>query len=364
MKLIEIYIVKQLLINSILLLLLLLSIFSLSKSVQLIELSLNQGLPVTILLQLILFSLLSIIPFILPIIFSLSIFFTFSRMKNDSELIIIESSGGSKFFMIRPVIILGSFFVILSIFFTIILSPKCNHNFRFLLNKIKNDYSSSLLQPGVFNTIGKDFTIFLKKRSTDGELQNLFIHDTRDPERPNTLISKKGYLINSNVGNKILLKNGSQQFFSQESNKLSLLYFKEYLLSFDDNNNNNSLRVWKTPSERSLNELYYPDLKNGDDLKNLQAFKAEIVQRFSLPLNIITFGFLIVSILLSQKFLRIENISYNVKILSSIIGLNLMFVVCSSIAVKLEDFEIINLFPSIISLFIGINLFKKINNKI
>ena len=52
-----------------LILLLILSIFSLSKSVQLIEISLNKGLPFVYLIKLIIFSLPSVIPFLLPIIF-------------------------------------------------------------------------------------------------------------------------------------------------------------------------------------------------------------------------------------------------------------------------------------------------------
>ena len=225
MKLIEKYIVKQLFLNSMLILLLILSIFSLSKSVQLIEISLNKGLPFVYLIKLIIFSLPSVIPFLLPIIFCLSIFFTYTRMRTDRELIIIESSGGSKNFVIKPVIIFGLTLSFISLVFTLYLSPKSNQNFRFLINTIKNDYSSSFLQEGIFNTIGKDFTIFLKQRLNDGELRNIFIHDTRDTNKPNTLISKEGYVIKTAEGNKILLKDGSQQFLSQEKKEALNIIF-------------------------------------------------------------------------------------------------------------------------------------------
>lgn len=363
MKLIQRYIIKQMFINSMLILILILSIFSLSKSVQLIELSLNKGLPFFYIVNLILLSLPSIVPFLLPIIFCLSIFFTFTRMKNDRELIIIESSGGSKNFVIKPVVILGAGFSVLSLVFTLYLSPVCNQKFRFLINTIKNDYSSSFLQEGIFNTIGKDFTIFLKSRLQNGELNNLFIHDTRDSEKPNTLIAKKGYLINSEDGNKILLKYGSQQFLSKQ-NKLSILYFNEYLLAFNENSNDHYSRVWKTPSERSFTELRNPDLNNQDDLNNLQAFKAESVLRLTLPFNIIFFGFFIVTFLLSQRFFRGDGLINNIKILGMIIVLKLSFVSCSSLAIKYKNFEILNLLPILISFILGFNLLKKINKNI
>ena len=59
-----------------------------------------------------------------------------------------------------------------------------------MLYTIKNDYSSTLLQEGMFNTIGKDFTIFIKQNNKDG-LHNIFIHDTRDEKKTNNTHRKK-----------------------------------------------------------------------------------------------------------------------------------------------------------------------------
>lgn len=111
MKLIEKYITKQLINSSLLLLLLIISIFSLSKSVQLIDLSLNRGLPIYFFFKLIFLSLPAIIPILLPIILCLSILFSYSRMRNDSELIILEGSGVSKYYLAKPVIYYGFFFI-------------------------------------------------------------------------------------------------------------------------------------------------------------------------------------------------------------------------------------------------------------
>ena len=47
---------------------------------------------------------------------------------------------------------------------------------------------------------------------------------------------------------------------------------------------------WKSPSERTWYELRNPNYNSGDDLNNLQAFKAEATQRLALPLNIIGFS--------------------------------------------------------------------------
>lgn len=359
MKLIEKYILKQLINSSLLLLLLIISIFSLSKSVQLIDLSLNRGLPVYFFFKLILFSLPAIIPILLPIILCLSILFSYSRMRNDSELIILEGSGVSKYHLTKPILFYGFFLSFVSIFFTIYLSPTSNQSFKKLLFSIKNDYSSSLLEEGTFNTIGKDYTIFLKKRTSDGKLDSIFIHDTRKPEKPTTLIAEKGSLIRNDNGNSILLEKGSQHFFSNVDKKLSVLYFDKYLLNISSKDDDDFNKKWKTPSERTIEELKHPDMENGDDRNNLQAFKAELIQRFSLPLNVLSFGFLIVSFILSQKFYRVENFSFTLKVIGLIIFQKSIYITCSNIAIKNNGFELINFLPSILALTIGFKILRR-----
>ena len=58
-------------------------------------------------------------------------------MKNDSELIIFESSGTSKISLLKPVIIFGSLLSLFSIYFTLHLAPLSNQNFKTLLYTIK-----------------------------------------------------------------------------------------------------------------------------------------------------------------------------------------------------------------------------------
>ena len=200
----------------------------------------------------------------------------------------------------------------------------------------------------MFNSIGKDFTIFIKQNNKDG-LHNIFIHDTRDETKPTTLIAKKGKIINTDQATKIFLSKGSQQFQSQDK-KLSILYFDEYLLNINQESNNNFLTRWKSPSERTLYELKFPDKSSLDDVNNLQAFKAEITLRFAMPINVLTFSILLLSFILSLKFDRVENISMIIKILSIIIILQVLSILSSNISIKFENMQYMNFFPSIFSI--------------
>ena len=204
----------------------------------------------------------------------------------------------------------------------------------------------------MFNTIGKDFTIFIKQNNKDG-LHNIFIHDTREQNKPTTLIAKKGKIINTDSATKIFLRNGSQQFQS-ENKKLSILYFDEYLLNINQESNNNFLSRWKSPSERTLNELMFPNKNSLDDLNNLQAFKAEVTLRFAMPVNVLTFSIFLLSFILNLKFDRVENISRTIKILSIIVILQVLSILSSNISIKFDNMHFINFLPSIISIFFAL----------
>ena len=74
-------------------------------------------------------------------------------------------------------------------------------------------------------------------------------NDTRDAKRPTTLIAKKGNIINTDSSTKIFLRNGSQQFQSQNK-KLSILYFDEYLLNIIQDKDNSIFSRWKSPCRK------------------------------------------------------------------------------------------------------------------
>lgn len=361
MKLIDKYIFRQLCYNSLLIFLLIISLFCLAKSVQLIELMVGRGLPFQIFFKLITLSLPQIIPVILPIIISLSTFFVFSRMHTDRELIILQSSSYSILDILKPIIIFSSILSCVSYLFTLQLAPKSNSDFKKLFYTLKNDYSSTLLQEGTFNTIGKNFTIFVKERKTDG-LHNVFIHDTRNNEQTSTLIAKKGKIISNDNSTKILLENGSQQFQSQDR-KLSVLYFDQYLLDINQNQGFDWTNRWKSPSERTIQELRYPNSSSLDDQNNIQAFKAELTLRYSMPLNIITFSSLIAVILLSFSFKRTENLNRTIYIFITIIILQVISIISSNISIKIPNMQMLNFLPAILS-FTLVPFFLKRSKKI
>ena len=98
----------------------------------------------------------------------------------------------------------------------------------------------------------------------------------------------------------------------------------------------------------------FPDKNSLDDIKNLQAFKAEITLRFAMPINVLSFSIFLLGFILNLKFDRVENISRTVKILSLIVFLQILSIISSNVSIKFENMHHVNFFPSVFSIIFSI----------
>ena len=99
-------------------------------------------------------------------------------------------------------------------------------------------------------------------------------------------------------------------------------------------------------------ELKNPNLESQDDLNNLQAFKAELTLRHSMPLNIIGFGVVIAFVIMSFGYQRKENVLKPIMVFGTIILLQVISIVSSNISIKYSNFQALNFFPVICCLFL------------
>ena len=134
--------------------------------------------------------------------------------------------------------------------------------------------------------------------------------------------------------------------------KLSVLYFDKYLLDINQNQSDNWSARWKSPSERTIDELKNPNPNSLDDQNNIQAFRAELTLRYSMPLNIIGFSSLIAIILLSFNYRRTEGLNRTVIIFISIILLQVVSITASNLSIKFMNMQLFNFIPSILCLFL------------
>lgn len=229
----------------------------LTQSLRLVDLIINRGLPLSMFAYLAVLLLPRFLAVVLPIAVFCATIFTYNRLASDSELVVLRSAGLSQISIAKPGLIAAALASVVMIFLNLYLLPASYREFKDLQFAIRHDYSSILLQEGVFNTLGEKVTVFVRERNALGELRGILVHDNRNPEQQVTMMAEQGAIVQSDQGPRVILVNGNRQHVDREKGELSLLYFDQYVVEIAANQSPKYLR-YRDPRERYLPELLNP----------------------------------------------------------------------------------------------------------
>jgi lipopolysaccharide export system permease protein len=221
---------------------------------------------------------------ILPIALMAAVVFVYNKMTMDSELVVMRALGRPPLRLARPAIILSGGVAIFLLLMTTWAAPVSLTSMQHMRQVIKAQYSTLLFRAGVFNDVVPGLTVFVRERSANGELRGLMIHDSRDPEaQPVTILAKRGVILFTPEGQQVKVYEGSRQDINPSTNALNRLDFESYTIDLPEGGGPVRQR-WREPEERTLFELFRPDMKNERDVENRHEFMVEIHRRLVAPL--------------------------------------------------------------------------------
>lgn len=232
MKKLNLYIFRQIWVGFFLVAFSLLSMLWLTQSLRFVEMITNKGLPLRLFVELTsllmprLFSILS------PIAVFASVMFVYNRMLSDRELVIMQAAGISPWKNSKSAIYVGVLLGFFSVYVQNIVIPAAENSFRNLEWEIRNNISHLMFREGEFNTIQNNMTVFIASHEDDGSVSGILVHDEKDPEKNVTLSAKRGRIIYTDTGPKILLIKGERQEISKNSGQFSSLQFERYSVDF------------------------------------------------------------------------------------------------------------------------------------
>ncbi len=272
----------------------------LTQSLNFIKFIITRGLSLGVFFKLTLFLLPSFLLIILPLALFFAVTFTYNKLINDRELVVMRATGLSQIGLAGPAIVLAGFVTLIAYFLSLYLVPTLFARFKQMEFSIRNDYSAILLQEGRFNTVGKGVTIYIRDRTGAGELVDILIQDDRDTSKPVTMTAERGAMVNTPSGTRVVLVNGSRQEVDRKTGRLSLLNFERH--SFDiDWLSKRSEKRWRDPTERFVWELLNPGDSPGERYY-AKKLKAEGHNRLVTPLFSLVFVFVACAVLLSGEF--------------------------------------------------------------
>ena len=299
------YIFRQLLWTTLSVAFILTGVVWLTQSLRFVEMIINRGLSAPLFAYFTLLLLPTFLSVILPVALFAAVLFTYNRLLVDSELVVLRAAGMSPFGLGKPALMLAVLVTVIGYGLTLYFIPASYREFKDLQNLLRNSYSMVLLQEGVFNTIMKGVTVYVRRRTAEGELLGIIVHDSRVPGRPVTLMAEQGAIVAGEKGPRVVMANGNRQEISAKDGKLSLLYFDRYNFDLDTEGKAPAIR-WREPRERFLDELFYP-MDREKKLWMFQKLRMEGHYRLAQPLMTLSIVLIGLACLLVGEFNRRGN---------------------------------------------------------
>ena len=273
MKILNVYIFKQIFIGFLLVCFSLLAMLWLTQSLRFVEMVTRQGLPVYLFAEMTSLLMPRIFNILSPVAVFVTVLFVYNRLIADRELVVMQSAGISPWNNAKAAIMIG---VLLALFNVFVMNwgiPWSENKFRDLEWRVKNNLTQMVFREGEFTTLKNGITVFVNKHEDDGSISGIFVSDESKPGIKVTLTAEKGRLLQTEKGPRILFINGVRQEINTKDYKFSNLSFSRYSAEFS--NIESKKKKNQTVRERSIGELLNAA---NDKTLDAQAVRKSIVE--------------------------------------------------------------------------------------
>ena len=186
----------------------------------------GDGQSTFVFLELIFLFLPQVITIVLPIAALAATIFVINRLNTESELIILDASGMHPLSILKPFVYFALITAITTAILSLILVPMSRAHLDYRKAEISKDIVSRLISDGSFLHPVENMTIFVSSVNSNGEFQDIFIHDQRSNERDLTYIATRAVLVKEKKQSHLVLFNGLIQTLDLKSQTLSHVGFE------------------------------------------------------------------------------------------------------------------------------------------
>jgi len=277
------YIVRDAMKPSLLGMGILLGLVWLLQSLRFLDLVINKGLGMGTFLHLTLMLVPKLLTIILPFGMFIGACVMLRRWQEDNELTAALSLGRSPSHILRPLLAWACVGVLFGYILFLQLLPASTASFKNLQYQIRTQNAQLLLEEGTFNQLGSNLMIYLRKRTTPTTLDQILVHDTRNPAKPVTWYAQHGEITLDAEGYpQLALQKGLRQEVGPK--QVGMLEFDKYNLDIRQSLGQQVIAP-RVPSheEYGLSELMSASQKAPP--KQANEMRAELHKRLLWPLS-------------------------------------------------------------------------------
>lgn len=243
------------------------------------------------------------LPLIVPISLGVAVLFIYHKFVVDSEIVVMRAAGISPMRIAAPAFLLAGIVVALGYGLTLWAAPAANRALVTLQYKVRDDFSAFMIRPGAFNDLDDGLTFYARKRSGKGGFEDILVHDVRRPDRPVTIMAKRGQFFLENELPQFVVFDGRRQELDPESGRLQELNFDRYVFDPHLLRSGGAERT-PDPREMSITDLWQAAISEKEAPEMKPHVQAELHQRLAGPLLSLTFAAIAVAVILAGDFNR------------------------------------------------------------
>jgi lipopolysaccharide export system permease protein len=206
-----------------------------------------------------------------------------NKLGNDSELIVMNSSGMSPWVVFRPFLAVGVVVSLLVAALSIYVSPWGLRELRRWATEVRADLVSNIIQPGRFIKIEEKLTFHIRERRPNGQLLGIVVDDQRNPKERVTIISEQGDTVKNSRGWFLVLENGSVQRHETGQRDPTVVLFDSYAFDLSSLAGTSPQSLRYSVRERYLWELIDPTRTGSQFSDEPAQVRAELHDRLTTP---------------------------------------------------------------------------------
>ena len=266
------------------------------RAVQSVDVILNKGQGISTYLKITTLGVPTLAAAIAPLALLIGLIRTINTLNNDSELVVMHSSGASRVSLLKPFLALSLLVTGIVYFLHLWAGPTSMQTLRTYVTKMRADLVSVIVREGAFQDIGKGLTFHIAGRAPGGLLQGVFILDGRSEKETFTYLAKEGVISKVDGQSYLVLKEGQIQRLTAETNSLSVIKFNSYAFNLSSFSGGKTSRG-RSQMEVSTFDLFFPNANDPLYKEKPGRFRAELHTRLTGGLHPLMVGLIILAYL-------------------------------------------------------------------
>jgi len=251
--------------------LVLVMVYWVNRAVLLFDQLIADGQSATVFLEFTALTLPNVIRIVLPVAAFAASVYTTNRLSSESELVVVQAMGFSGFRLARPVLVFGMIVALLTGILSHILVPISAGLLAERSAEIRENITARFLTEGEFLHPTDGITFYIREISPQGELLDVFMSDSRNPDSQVIYTAKNAFLVREETGPKLVMFDGMAQTLDTKENRLFTTRFSDF--SYDIGaliNVGNQGR--RSVGELSTRELLWPTEELAKEVKTSRAY--------------------------------------------------------------------------------------------